>query len=171
MTWVRCRDGFDPSHGVKFSTYFANSVNHNFNRGVLVAKLIGKQPEGGIVSLNKSVSGPDSDSDLTLAEVLEDEHAVDPELMVDARLLLDRKMAADPLLAQVVTLLAAPPPELAAELEAFRCLRQRAIDQGIETRHTTSAAPTTLTLGLLNRIFRFNWREKGLVNAAVQGVF
>jgi DNA-directed RNA polymerase specialized sigma24 family protein len=152
VIWVRCRDGFDPTRGVRFASYFARAAINHWS--VLRREL---DTQRSTISLDQS---PSDDAEMTLAEVLSEADQLSPEekLLRDEQ--LEATLTANPLLARLVQLSANPPPELHAQLTAIQAQAQWARELGVES---LDAPPVALTPRLLGRTFRFNWRQRLLL--------
>lgn len=150
MIWVLCRDRFDPSLGVKFSTYYTRAaLNHwaalrkRVDRENITMSFDEKPPEGAL-------------DNHSLSEVLADPDDLDPEEVFARREWAEQVLKANPLLARLMALSADPPQELRGELAALAAQRIYARSRGIEMDQN---AATAFTPKLLGRMFRFNWRQ------------
>lgn len=158
LLWVQCRDRFDPEKG-KFSTFFVRTVLLAFNQGNLVDRVNGRQPKGGMVSLNALCGDDDDDDGYELQDVIADRGLIDIEEAYAEREEVARRLDTNPVLKRLIQLTADTPPELMAHLEALRA--QKEYSRSLEVP-IVEAIPTAMTPELLRKLFQFNWRQRKL---------
>lgn len=152
MVWVQCRDRFDPTRGVMFSTYFTRAALNQWQR---LAKQINQSRH--TVSMDEPML---QSADYTLAEAVGDPDQLSPEDVLAQKEWVEQLMQANPLLARLVELSASPPEDLRDELAALEAQREWALSQGIET---LNLVPAAFTPQLLSRTFNFNWRHRAMM--------
>lgn len=155
LIWLSCTRNFQPEHG-KFSTYFARSALLAFAQGHLVRHVIGKQPEGGMASLNQMALDGEGEE---LVDLLADEGIEDPEERMMRIDRVNQELEANPVLHRLVQIATAAPPEFMAQLQALKAQQEYARQLGLPARETL---PVSLTPDIVRQIFRFNWRQRKL---------
>lgn len=150
VIWVQCRDGFDPSQGVQFSTYYTVAAIRHWARLELQVKR-----ENTTISLDEPVRS--QEDSVLLEEILVDPTELTPEEHLARREWASGSLGANPLLARLVEISTHPPPELKRELMALAAQRVWAQQQGLAV---DQSAPSVLTPTLLGRTFGFNWRHR-----------
>jgi DNA-directed RNA polymerase specialized sigma24 family protein len=160
LIWWRCRDQFDPTRGVLFPAYFAQAALHHWAR-------VRREVERGrrTISLDQA---PNAQIEASLAELLCDEHAGNPEMDALRQEAIAETLEASPLLLRMVELSLDPPEDLAQELVALRAQVAWSHDMGLGECETPAAA---LTPRLLSKTFRFNWRNRQLLLTEINKAF
>jgi hypothetical protein len=162
MVWVRCAARFDPSRGVKFSTYFARAAAHEY--GDIVAGLC---PDRGrvVASLNDPVRTHDG-GEMERIECTPDDNAEDPERQLLQSDHLAQALAVRPLLRRVAEICAAPDVEMRRELAALKSQSEWARQLGVKAHHQL---PTGLTPRMVGKAVGFNWRDRRLLIESLEG--
>lgn len=112
IAFIKARKGFDPTLGVKFSTYLWRAVSNNLRRTA------GKRLDQmrGVVSLDEERTEGGS----TLHEVIAGENEDPEDRIENRRRAVDRLSRLSPLALKVVLTLNSPPPEMAREIKRQR---------------------------------------------------
>lgn len=161
LTWVACRDNFNPDAGASFKTYFANAVVHNYGNA---AKRRFRSIETSSLSIDTSGHEEDGDGgSLHEWEAIAD-HSADIESAVARRQKLRRLAGKYPLLVRCLELCADTPDDLQQELKAFQDYTQIASSMGF----MVEAAPSALTVNMLHKVFGFNWRDRRVLHEEME---
>lgn len=156
LTWVYCRDNFNPEKGVKFRTYFWNAVLKN--RGNF-ANRRRRQLPANTVSFDQPIhtSSASEDGELRLENILGDDK-VDVEGDMFLKEQLEQIAYRYPLIARLLQLSLEQPDDLMNELDALKEHHRLLVEKGMHSDINFSAE--ALTPEILKKIMDFNWRHK-----------
>lgn len=157
MTWMRCRDGFDPERGVTFATYFWQATMLGFGR---ITRSECDPTSRYAWCLDAPISAEEGDQ--SAQSLLADPTETIDET-VDRAMRLRKIAETHPILGRFIGLLTETPDELNAELEAAAAQRRYALSRGIKM----DQPPTQLTPEALSRIFDFNWRSRRILHEEI----
>lgn len=155
ILWVHCTRKFDQAHGVKFSTYFVRAADHEYTNAC--RSLLGRNFRQ-TSSLNAKVGGRGEGYDeCELQDLMQDESADDPETHAIRGQEVERTVLYDPVVQQLFRLTVSPDePEIQRELEALR----HQVEFSKRIGQPMPQPPTTVTPGMLGRMFKLNWRQR-----------
>jgi hypothetical protein len=161
IVWVNCSKGFDPDHGVKFSTYFVRAAFHEYRR--IVNRLAGPNARE-TVSMDRGPSAhPFRDDGDNMDFVLADHEADNPETRAIRDSEVEEALDASPLLRRLSEVCLDPDEEMQRELAALKAQVDWAKRIGAPLN---SQAPTGLTPRMAGKAMGLNWRgRRKLINA------
>lgn len=156
LLWCKCRDNYDPSLGVKFSTYFSRSALlqwRNLRRG-----LLGRNAE--LTDSLHEVIGNDGEGPTERMDLMPDYEATNPELAAMRAEAVRLECDANPLLAKLTELAVKPPPDIHRHLKALQAQHAWAKQLGVTL---AERAPEALTPTMVRDMLLLNWRQRKLV--------
>jgi DNA-directed RNA polymerase specialized sigma24 family protein len=159
VTWCQARDGYDPSKGAAFSTYFVRAVWFNVNRWI--DEEIG-QHHLAPRSLDEPVG---EEGDMVRHELVPDRaEPVDLALGNRERFarVLDRL---SPMARRFVELLDSPPPALYRQLDALKARAEFGRSRGLP-----SQAPRHITASIVMRAMGVPIRERTVIYREINQV-
>lgn len=166
LAFVRATRTFDPSRGYKFITYCGAAVATALAN---YKKRLDRQLVGSTVSLD-SLIGPDEDG----YEVVPGHDSSPLDMLVLEDDLQQTLQDLGPLGAQMIEWMVSPPPEIEAELEAYRWKRAEMTRRGIRRNSLSIDMDAKFLLGELlpkllpqsrSAIDRLSKKVNGVVNA------
>lgn len=155
IQWCKCRDAFDPSKGVKFSTFFVRSTLPQWRN--VRRRLMGSNV-GVTDSLHQLLGSGDGEGEVEMIALIEDQGATNPEAAAIRSEAVRMEFETNPLLERLSQLVVSPPPELQAQLEALQAQRAWGQELGVSMPEPA----TSFTPSMLGQLFNFDWRRRKL---------
>lgn len=153
IQWCKCRDSFDPTKGVKFSTYFIRSVLpqwRQFRRAIL-----GKHVDE-TDSLHERFAFDEGEG-AELIDTLADQRAGSPETDLLRREAIEVELERNPLLARLTEIAVKPGPDLLTQLEALQAQHAWAAELGVQGQLRPARH---ITPHMMRKLFNLNWRQR-----------